>query len=335
MHVEFWNRLARRALLGLVLIEVSVMSACVYRDAGSPAEGGGTPQSSAAAQPLFAKRDHVGWFEVIDVQAAPSEEPTHIPGIMKRRYRVSLKVLGSIGEIEPAKVVVIAEKSDHFRAGQLGLPLWMPTEVGQQVVMAFDQARMNNAENMVYLADGKQAQAAWEDCVRYRDTIVGEPPPDAGRVVTTINGDPTPGLVFFRLLYEGDQRVFNSPRVCRAFGNYFENDQLGLMERRQVAAHYLAPPEIDDRDSMTVLATGLLRLALALHQKDADDQAEVVLERLADYGHDEEKDEWLPEPAQLTPDERNATVEMLRSSDIELESEQTRLVRDWVNAGTP
>ncbi len=188
--------------------------------------------------------------------------------------------------------MITGARGEGREAGALGLQDWLPTRVGEELVLALDANRAGPADQIEFLGGGPRSAEIWQGVRRFAATLGPDLRVEAPRVAAMIAQAPPPGIVFFRLAVQQDRGIFRDPEVMRAMGGYLGNDAAPAMERRNVVAHYMGAPDPAQTHPLRDLAGGMVRLIARLGQEGQAASADVVFQRLW---------AWVFDPATRAP----------------------------------
>jgi hypothetical protein len=252
----------------------------------------GPAQAPLGSRPVFAGHSHAGWFVATSVVQTPARRESHVPGIFVVPYQVTLEAREILPAVNRRSFVITGARGEGREAGALGLQDWLPTRVGEELVLALDANRAGPADQIEFLGGGPRSAEIWQSVRRFAATLGPDLRVEAPRLAAMIGQPPPPGLVFFRLVVQQDRGAFGDPEVMRAMGGYLGNDAAPAMERRNVVAHYMGAPDPAQTHPLRELAGGMVRLIARLGQEGQATSADVAFQRLW---------AWMFDPATQAP----------------------------------
>jgi hypothetical protein len=323
----------------LILIGVSALKVLTMSNQdpnySDPQAGGLTGQAPVTqTRPLFEGKSHVGLFSVKKAEEV-AKQSVGIPGLFVKNYVVTLHVKETLPPTTLQEIVIKGMKGEGPEAGQLGFQDWLPTDVGDQCVLAYDPGRMSHAKQFVYLGGGRNAGQVWNDCKSFyqalRPGAVLYPP----SVADAIRRQPPPMMTFFRLVFSYDRSVYNSAEVCRAMGLYLSNSQIPPLERRKPVAHYMPAPGTTDPQVLSELAAGMLALASDLDAANQAPSAGVVFDRLHGFFFDPAKGDYRINPPDIGVNHRTRVKQLLNNQAVGIDMQVRVLLLRWLFGSSP
>jgi hypothetical protein len=257
-------------------------------------------------KPLFLNHSNAGLFVVTAVEPMQGQR-TVAPGMVMTANRVTLAARKTLPSIQQVPVTLTGRRSTGAEAGELGLEEWLPITVGVECALAFDPSRLSDAGEVVFLGAGAEAVSAWRDCESYASCVTREWQLNPQRVAALIAANPQPHELFFRLVFDYDRAVWNSPEVCRAGGAWLSNQTIPPNERRTVLAHYMSSPVTLDTGALAALAEGILSLARSLGTGNQVSSVGVVFQRLYGFFSDPKTNAW-----RIVPPGSSADLELTK-----------------------
>ncbi|MFQ5806160.1 MAG: hypothetical protein ACE5I3_06910 [Phycisphaerae bacterium] len=321
-------------MVGTLLLEAMMMTGCRFNSPDSSAGPSASGVAPATTQPPFVGKPNAAWLVVSKVGPEPRKRSAGA-GLLAVGYELSIEVKEALPAIEPKAFVLLGEKGEGPEAGALGLQDWLPSQAGQEFVVALDPARMSNAKNMIYLGGGPDAAQTWGDCKQFYGCLGSAGRLNAPGVAAAIAKRPPPFATFFRLIFDYDRTVYDQADVCRATGAYLAERQIPPLERRKAVAHYLPKPGTDDPAALRELSAGMLRLALHLQGGGQAASAGVIFQRIDAFFADPTTGTYSIEPPGLEEKERKAVGGLLVAPTAGVDRAIQERVRKWVSGGAP
>jgi hypothetical protein len=321
-------------IITLILIGVSVLKVpnMITQDPNySAAQAAGLTGHDPVVptRPLFDGKSHVGLFRVAKAEEV-SKQSVGIPGLFVKNHIVTLHVKETLPPTTIQELVIKGQKGEGPEAGALGFQDWLPTNVGDQCVLAYDPDRMSFAKQFVYLGGGLNADQVWIDCKSFyqalRPSAVLYPP----LVADAITRQSPPMVTFFRLVFSYDRSVYNAAEVCRAMGVYLSNSQIPPLERRKPLAHYMPSPGTTDLKALRELAAGMLTLASDLDAVDQVASAGVVFERLHGFFFDPANGAFRINPPDINANQLARVKQLLTNQTVGIDMQVRSVVLHWL-----
>ncbi len=286
---------------------------------------------SVAQQPrVFIGQPNVGRFVVTRAVQTPLRRESHIAGLFVLPYVITLQVEEVLPAVSQKSFVMRGSKGEGVEAGELGLQDWLPTNIGEECVLAFDPSLIESAERVIFLGGGANVESVWQSAKRFYESLRPKGGLDPSQVVVALEKGPLPRSTFFQLVFDYDRSVYQNADVTRALGTYLVNPDIPALDRRTTVAHYMGQPNARDIQALRGLVAGLFQLALQLASAGQTASTGVVLQRVYGYSFDAKTNVGRFTAPGLTEAHRVALEELLDNPGNSLNAEVARSLRHWI-----